>query len=151
MASKNVKSRTARNWLNQLGFKYSDIKKDVYIDGHERPDVVEYRMKFITEMGNLGPYLVEFEADGSIKNKIYPAGCQVNEGNCRPINVIAHDECTFSANDGLLRAWKDPNRSFLRSKSKGQGIMVSELLLPFGRLNLSSIEKKKSRNFELRI
>ncbi|KAI1002517.1 hypothetical protein K3495_g5683 [Podosphaera aphanis] len=110
---KNIKLRTARNWLNQLGFKYSDKKKDVYIDGHKRPDVVEYRMRFFTEMDNLGPYLVEFEADGSIKNKIYPAGCQVDGENCRPINVITHDECTFSADDGLSRAWKDPNRSFL--------------------------------------
>src|SRR6267378_820791 len=30
-------------------------------------------------------------------------------------------------------------RRFLRPKTKGQGIMVSEFLLPFGRLNLSSL------------
>ncbi|KAI0999515.1 hypothetical protein K3495_g8683 [Podosphaera aphanis] len=94
-------------------------------------------------MDNLGLYLVEFEADRSIKNKVYPAGCQVNGENCRPIIVITQDECTFSANDSLSRAWKDPNRSFLRPKSKGQGMMVSEFLLPFGRLNLSSLEEEK--------
>ena len=38
-----IKSRTARKWLHKLGFEYKDIKKDVFVDEHERPVVVEDR------------------------------------------------------------------------------------------------------------
>jgi hypothetical protein len=30
-------------WLNRLGFYATEEKKGVYIDGHERADVIEYR------------------------------------------------------------------------------------------------------------
>ena len=39
-----IKPRTARIWLNKLGYQYTNDhdKKRVFLDGHERPDVVEY-------------------------------------------------------------------------------------------------------------
>ncbi|CAG8853412.1 7887_t:CDS:2, partial [Gigaspora margarita] len=33
--------------LHKLGFRYKYYLKDVYIDGHERPDVVAYRQVFL--------------------------------------------------------------------------------------------------------
>ena len=36
--------------MNVLGYKYGVWKKDVYIDGHERADVVEYRKCFLKRM-----------------------------------------------------------------------------------------------------
>jgi len=69
----------------------------------------------------------------------------------RPIILVTHDEATFSANDGIRRAWMDMNgeATYLRPKTKGQGIMVSEFLLPFGRLNLSSLTaEQKTRIME---
>jgi len=36
--------------LKRLGLVYSKYKKGLYIDGHERPDVVEYRKIFLEEM-----------------------------------------------------------------------------------------------------
>ncbi len=38
-----IKVRTARNWLKRMGLHYHTVSKNVYIDGHERNDVVEYR------------------------------------------------------------------------------------------------------------
>ena len=35
------------NWLEALGFKYSTRRKTYYVDGHERPDNVEYRLEYI--------------------------------------------------------------------------------------------------------
>jgi hypothetical protein len=32
-------------WLNRLGFYATEEKKGVYVDGHERADVIEYRQK----------------------------------------------------------------------------------------------------------
>ena len=34
---------TARLWMHTLGFGFSDVKKDIYYDGHDRPDVVIHR------------------------------------------------------------------------------------------------------------
>ena len=34
---------TAHTWLHALGFKYKTAKKGVFVDGHDRPDVVEFR------------------------------------------------------------------------------------------------------------
>ena len=42
-----VSVRTIRNWMNTLGYKYGMWKKGVFIDGHERHDVVEYRGHFL--------------------------------------------------------------------------------------------------------
>lgn len=41
---------TAVRWLKKLGFKLCRVQKGVYVDGHERPDVVEARKKFIEYM-----------------------------------------------------------------------------------------------------
>ena len=37
--------------MNGLEYKYGVWKKSVYVDGHERSDVVEYREKFLERMG----------------------------------------------------------------------------------------------------
>ena len=37
-----ISEHTAINWLKKLGYKCKDVKKGIYIDGHERHDVVEY-------------------------------------------------------------------------------------------------------------
>ena len=42
---------TAINWLKKLGYERKDVKKGIYVDGHERPDVVEYREMFLVPMG----------------------------------------------------------------------------------------------------
>ena len=43
---------TAINWLKKLGYTCKDIKKGVYFDGHEQPDVIEARKKFLVEIFN---------------------------------------------------------------------------------------------------
>jgi len=45
-----ISERTAINWLKKLGYICKDVKKGVYHDGHERPDVVEARQKFLAQM-----------------------------------------------------------------------------------------------------
>jgi hypothetical protein len=40
---KGVTLETARQFLHKEGFRFTEHKKSLYYDGHERPDVVEYR------------------------------------------------------------------------------------------------------------
>lgn len=138
-----IRSRTAQTWLNKLGYVYKNVRKDVFIDGHERPDVVEDRNKFLQKMEELKPYLVEFKKDGTMKEKIYPSDCAVDGEERRPVIVITHDECTFSANNRIRKAWTSVGNTFLQPKGRGQGIMTSEFILPFGRLNLVFLTPEK--------
>lgn len=138
-------SRTARRWLCRLGLRWQEVRKGVFLDGHERPDVVEYRKEFLEALKKLSPYLVEFTSDGKIKQKEYPAGCEVGGSQCRPVIIITHDESIFSANDGKHKAWVPENGIILRPKGKGKGIMVSDFLLPWSRLNLLSLPKTRQQ------
>ena len=40
--------QTIYNWMNKFGFKYQPRRKTFYVDGHERPETVEYRKGYIT-------------------------------------------------------------------------------------------------------
>ena len=51
---RRVSVETARKWLLELGFTVMDHKKGTYVDGHERPDVVEYRKTFLRRLCALG-------------------------------------------------------------------------------------------------
>ena len=117
------------------------MRKGIYIDSYECQDVIEYCKKFLNEMHQLSPYFVEFEADGTMKQKDYPSDCAVGGPQRRPIIIITHDESIFSANDGRHQAWIPKDSAFLRPKGKGKGIMVSDFLLPWSRLNLYSLPK----------
>ena len=138
-----IRSRTARKWLNKLGYNWQEVKKGVFIDGHEREDVVADRAKFLHKMKELEPYLVEFDSSGQILEKTYPDDCQVGGSQQRPTILITYDESIFSANDGKKRAWVKESNTFLRPKGKGQGIMVSDFLLPWGQLNLKHLSEAK--------
>lgn len=61
-----IRVRTARSWLKRLGLHYHTVSKNVYIDGHERKDVVEYRQhEFLPMWASLERRMVVFLEDGS--------------------------------------------------------------------------------------
>ena len=45
-----VAVRTIRRYLHSWGFKYRKNTKGIYVDGHERQDVVEYRKAWARRM-----------------------------------------------------------------------------------------------------
>lgn len=49
--------------------------------------------------------MVEFEEDSIIKPKMYPSDCVIRGDKRQPIIVITHNECLFSANNRIQRAW----------------------------------------------
>ena len=46
----SIKHRTTVKWLHNLGFRPQSHKKDIYIDGHERSDVIEYRTLYLRKL-----------------------------------------------------------------------------------------------------
>ncbi|KAJ7597988.1 hypothetical protein C8J56DRAFT_883292 [Mycena floridula] len=122
---------TATRWLKRMGFKMCRVQKGVYVDGHERKDVVEahaqgnssvrlcytYEGKEVTEMA---PILKESE-------KIhYP---------------IFHDETCVHANDQSNFVWMLEGEQPLRNKSRGCIVHVSDFIVEHcGRLSLTPEE-----------
>ena len=51
---RNISLETARRWLHQLGFQFITPRKGIFVDGHERDDVVEYRSIFLRRMCKIG-------------------------------------------------------------------------------------------------
>ncbi|CAB1114169.1 unnamed protein product [Ectocarpus sp. CCAP 1310/34] len=51
--TKGVSRRTVHKWMQKLGFRWSRHHKCVYVDGHNRPDIVNDRRGFVAYL--LGP------------------------------------------------------------------------------------------------
>jgi len=115
-----------------MGFSHQDVKKNVYFDGHERDDVVEYRKTFVKEWRELSRRFVIFHDDGSWEK---PPGLLQGE---KPLVLVTHDESTFNVNDGKRKLWMEEGKQPLRPKGKGKGVMVSGFLTPGGVLRVPS-------------
>ena len=139
----SIQARTAREWLNRMGYRWKSVSKGVYIDGHEREDVVQYREWFVKEWFEMQPYVREWEEIYDEKGLVTGLKKKEKEnrmggkyGDGREIVLVTHDESTFSANDGRRSAWMAEGESILRPKGGGRGIMVSEFLTGAGRLRV---------------
>lgn len=62
LPNKPLCERTARRWLVKLGWMRTVLRKGVYMDGHERADVVEYREKvFLPKMKEFERRMARYE------------------------------------------------------------------------------------------
>ncbi|RPA90985.1 hypothetical protein L873DRAFT_357577 [Choiromyces venosus 120613-1] len=59
----------------------------------------------------------------------------IPEGNSMLI-MILHDELTFNSNNGHHQVWQSSEQMFLQPKSKGRGIMISNVLYFYGRVKV---------------
>ncbi|KAF4702763.1 hypothetical protein FOZ63_023863, partial [Perkinsus olseni] len=57
--------RTVGLWMHYLGFKLHTVKKTLYVDGHERPDVVADRARLAEELAGVDAELMRSE-DGTL-------------------------------------------------------------------------------------
>ncbi|KAF0701900.1 hypothetical protein AaE_016253 [Aphanomyces astaci] len=121
-----VSEATARRWMIHAGYKYGSWKKDVYIDGHERDDVVEYRKSFCSTWIALSDRMASYSGD-----TMETADCPTAE----EVVWVTHDESIFYANDDGGMVWTNAAHPDLPKKGRGRSVMVSEFLCPcHGRL-----------------
>ena len=112
----------------------------MYIDGHERDDVVAYRGEYIEYITN-------------IENNHLPPPAIESVGPVPPppkgakyLVILDHDESTFFANDDQPVAWVEPGTQCIKPKTRGTGIMVSDFIDEFdGSLKLSDSEYEKAK------
>ncbi|KAJ7135531.1 hypothetical protein C8R46DRAFT_1014739 [Mycena filopes] len=64
---RSISVRTARRWLKQLDWRYGRRKNGMYVDGHEREDVVAYRAAFVKRwLEQYEPRMVVYDNDGKV-------------------------------------------------------------------------------------
>ena len=105
-----------------------DKKKGVYIDGHERHDVVQHRCRFLRQMISSG-FLTKDSAPSEEAKEAFPDDLESPLLARREKNIfIFHDESTFNANDDESLQWGQADSQIIRPKSRGSGIMVSDFI-----------------------
>ena len=119
----NVHERTAQKWLHYLGYAPTVYQQGLYFDGHERPDVVKYRARFLDEIASYQRRMFTYVGD-DLETAIHP---ELRDDE-RPIVLVTHDESCFSSNDGSKTIWMEKDRRPLRPKGQGRCIMVSDFL-----------------------
>lgn len=112
------------------------MKKDVFMDGHKWLDVMKDCKRFLNTIEEFKYYLVEFDKNGKIKDKIYLLCYIIGVEDRQLVIIIIYDEYSFSINDNIWKAWTRIGDIFLHPKSWRQIIIVSKFLLPFGYLNI---------------
>jgi len=123
-----ISVQTARRWLHELGFEVLDKKKGIYIDGHERDDVIQHRRKFLRQMISSG-FLTKETAPSEEAKQAFPDDIESPPLARREKNIfIFHDESTFNANDDESLQWGKSDSQIIRPKSRGSGIMVSDFI-----------------------
>ena len=105
----------------------------MYIDGHERQDVVEYRKGFVECWKEYEKRFVIYGNDGNVLST--PTGFPVPQGLRFRLILVTHNESTFYENDRHKTQWISDNAKAVEKKGEGQSIMVSDLLTSeWGRL-----------------
>ncbi|KAF8171707.1 hypothetical protein BJ912DRAFT_833259, partial [Pholiota molesta] len=132
--ARTIHVRTARRWLHKLNWRYCQKKKGMYIDGHEREDVVEYRNKFVERWNEYEKRFVIYDNEGNVLST--PTGFPVPQIGRFRLILITHDESTFYANDRRKTQWiKDNAKPVAERKGEGESLMASEFLTSeWGRL-----------------
>jgi hypothetical protein len=129
-----ISLRTAQRWLGQLEWRYGKPRRGMFVDGHERDDVVEYRKDFVRQWSEYEKRMVTYDNNGDVFST--PTGFPVPQGPRFQLHLITHDESIFTANDRRKTKWtheeldSNPER-----KGEGASVMVSDFLVPeWGRL-----------------
>jgi len=131
---RGISLRTAQRWLKKLSWRYTKKRNGMYIDGHEREDVVEYRKAFAKRWKEYEKRFVIYDNDGNEISRP-TAGFSVPGVRFRLI-LVTHDESTFYENDRRKTKWVHSSETAVaEKKGEGQSVMASDFLtVEWGRL-----------------
>jgi hypothetical protein len=126
--------RTARRWLKKLDWRYGRKKNGMYIDGHEREDVVQYRKEFLARWKEYEKCMFTFDNDGNIDNTL--KGFPVPQKGRFRLILVTHDESTFYAFDRRKTQWAhSSDKATPQRKGEGASLMISDFVTSeWGRL-----------------
>lgn len=130
----SISESTARRWLSNLGWRYGRHQNGMYVDGHERDDVVEYRKKFVERFKEYEQRFHSWDELGDKEDNVPVPGTDL-QGQSHLV-LITHDESIFYQNDQRQIHWGCPGQSGVpKPKGEGLSLMISDFLTPdWGRL-----------------
>ncbi|KAF8810713.1 hypothetical protein BYT27DRAFT_7209170 [Phlegmacium glaucopus] len=146
-AANGISLRTARRWLYHEGFRYTEHKKSLYYDGHDRPDVLAYRQnEFLPKlMKEHRRRMVEYVI-GDTEKEVVKLGINYVE---QQLVLVAHDEMTTQANDGMKKSWILEGEHALKKKGVGRGMHQSDVIcLTHGWMKEASQSLEYGKNYE---
>ncbi|KIJ30500.1 hypothetical protein M422DRAFT_187082, partial [Sphaerobolus stellatus SS14] len=105
--------RTVCCWLYAMSYHYGKVKNRMYVDGHERADVIEYRQSvFLPLWLQLEARMTTWTSDNEVI-------------------LVTHDESIFYAHDRRNTHWiHKSEKPEPVCKGEGVSIMVSDFCLP---------------------
>lgn len=120
---RSISVRTAIRWLHHLGFRPMSHKKGVYIDGHEREDVVKYRGEYLKKLEDLESSHLPRPACCDEEMEVLPS-----DPSMKKLVLLYHDESIFSVNETQTWMWGTEDKPAILPKTKGSGLMVSDFI-----------------------
>ena len=124
---RKVALETARKWLHELGFEVLQMSKGVFIDGHERPDVVESRVEFLKKMTECG-FLRPNNAPSKEAAQALPAVPHMSKEEGEKHIVWFHDESAYNTTEDTPTLWGEKGKQPIKPKGRGSSIMVSHFI-----------------------
>ena len=116
---KTISEMTPLRYKKRLGFTNRQYKYG-YVDGHNRDDVLQYRMLYLSKIR----VLEAFHLPPITGQDAIPSWNNGDTSKSKYVVFIYRDESKFNANDAHSRVWVDPSGSgAVCPKGKGQGIM----------------------------
>ena len=108
-----------------IGFHVLLMSKGVFIDGHERPDVMESREKFLRKMTECG-FLRADNAPTEEATRALPADVPHMSKEVGEKRIVwFHDESAYNTTEDTQMLWGEKP---IKPKGKGSSIMVSEFI-----------------------
>jgi len=125
----SISLSTAQRWLSKMNWRYKEMKKGMFIDGHEREDVVAYRRAFVHRWADYEACFQFWDNNG---NSLQVPSHQSDHR----LILITYDKSTFFQNDERKTCWShQDSRPTPKPKGEGQSLMVSDFLTAkWGRL-----------------
>ena len=129
-----ISVHTARRWLKWLNWWYDKKPNGMYVDGHEREDVVQYRKEFIARWKDYEKQMVTYDMDGNID--FTPTRFPVPQGHHFRLILVTHDESMFYTNNQRkTQYYHISKRATPQKKGEGPSLMISNMLTSeWGRL-----------------
>ena len=95
---RKISLETTRLWLHHLGFEVLTVRKGIFIDGHEQPDVIDARKLFLRKMTKIGfLHLSNAPTEGAMR-ALPDVDAPTSERRSKTV-LFFHDESTFMSNE----------------------------------------------------
>ncbi|OAD72392.1 hypothetical protein PHYBLDRAFT_169524 [Phycomyces blakesleeanus NRRL 1555(-)] len=107
--------------MRAWGYVHRKNNQDVYYDGHERQDVVQYCHAWAMRMMGYKQCMSDFTGEDE-EIEVTPLLLE----NQKKLVMVTHGESTFYAHDGKVDMWLEEGESHIRKKDQGRSLMVSK-------------------------